>query len=110
MCFYFPKQNKIFDFVSASKNIFFLFPQLNIISLGLFPQVKLLLLAETNTKNMFTCGNKTESISTCGNKIKDFLLLEKATKYFFCLGKQSQKHFCLQKQSQRFSFACENKN
>ena len=51
-------RNKIFDFVSASKNIFrFLFPQLNI-SLCLFPQVKIFLLAETKTKNMFTCGNK----------------------------------------------------
>ena len=58
MCFCFPKQNKIFDFVSASKNIFrFLFPQLNI-SLCLFPQVKIFLLAETKTKNMFTCRDK----------------------------------------------------
>ena len=58
MCFCFPQQNKIFLFVSASKTISrFLFPQLNI-SLGLFPQVKILLLAETKTKNMFTCGNK----------------------------------------------------
>ena len=90
--FCFPKQNKIFDFVSASKNNFrFLFPQINISS-GLFPQVKILLLAETKTKNT----EKTESISilfclgkqkifslawennyryifTCGNKAKDFL-------------------------------------
>ena len=77
MCFCFPKQNKSFDFVSASKNIFrFLFPQLNI-SLCLVPQVKIFLLAETKTKICLLAETETESISTCGNKIKDFLLLVK---------------------------------
>ena len=100
MCFCFPKQNKIFDFVSASKNIFrFLFPQLNI-SFHLQKQrLKICLLAET----------KTESIFTCGNKIKDFILLRKTKNIFSCLGKQLQIYLNLRKQSQRFYFAWENK-
>ena len=88
MCFCFPKQNKIFDFVSASKNIFrFLFPQLNI-SLGLFPQVKILLLVET--------------------KLKVFLFAETKSKILFCLGKQKIFSLAWENKS-RYCFSCGNK-
>ena len=91
MCFCFPKQNKIFDFVSASKNIFrFLFLQLNI-SLGLFPQVKI-----TKTKNTFT------------SKLKVLLLAETKSKILFCLGKQKIFSLAWENKS-RYCFSCGNK-
>ena len=62
---------------------------------AIYIYIFLVLLAET----------KTESISTCGNKIKDFILLGKIKNIFSYLGKQLQIYFYLLKQSQRFSFA-----
>ena len=98
MCFCFPKQNKIFDFVSASKNIFrFLFPQLNIF-LGLFPQVKILLLAETKTKKHLLAETK----------LKLFLLAETKSKILFCLGKQKIISLAWENKS-RYCFSCGNK-
>ena len=87
MFFCFPKQNKIFDFVSASKNIItcgnkdykyvYLRKQ----------KLKVFLLAETKSKILFCLGkqkifslaweNNYRYILTCGNKAKDFLLLVK---------------------------------
>ena len=100
MCFCFPKQNKIFDFVSAIQNIFrFLFPQLNI-SLCLFPQVKIFLLAETKTKNMCKYLRK--------QKLKVFLLAQTKSKILFCLGKQ--KIFPLAwENNYRYILTCGNK-
>ena len=96
MCFCFPKQNKIFDFVSASKNIFrFLLPQLNI-SLCLFPQVKIFLLVETKTKNIWK------------QKLKVFLLAETKSKILFCLGKQTIFSLAWQN-NYRYILTCRNK-
>ena len=64
----------------------------------MFPQVKILLLAESKIKNLFTCGNK----------IKDFILLGK-TKIFSLAWENKKKiFFQLRKQSYRFLFAWEN--
>ena len=112
MCFCFPKQNKIFDFVSASKvfSVFcfrikhkaFMVPENlsyynNIrqditqikhkmyvyvhclLSLGLFPQVKIVSLADTKNKKYVYLRKQL---------LKVFLLAETKSKILFCLGKQ----------------------
>ena len=62
----------------------FHFVKVNLSKKGSFPQVKILLLAETKAENMFHLQKKPEI----------FLLAESKAKILFCLGKQKLNIFC----------------
>ena len=95
MKFLFPKQKKIFNFVSAikiylglfsqAKKIFSCFLKQNKI-FDFFPQVKIKLTFLV----LFTCGNKAKHFILLGKTTKYFLLLRKTITDIFHLGKQTK--------------------
>ena len=120
MCFCFPKQNKIFNFVSANKNIIicgnkkfkYVYLRKQKLKVFLLAETKSIILSCLGKQNIFSClGKQLQIYLTCGYKAKDFLLLEKTTNQIFFAWEINHRNiFISGNKAKDFLYACENKN